>query len=150
MDRYWEKPEYRALLEQWKDARLVGIIVREGCKTLEEFCQKFDTREMLRIPNCGEGTVKLVIALAGAHDIPLVIVPKPVPAVRGRAPVYADMNGLFLYSNHHCAVPGVTLKIGSKDHGRRVLLSPDETYRLACKLMSYARGGETETVERFI
>lgn len=57
------------------------------------------------------------------------------------------MNGLYLY--RHAVMTGVTLKIGSKGNGRWVSLSDDEALKLAYRLMSLAKGGETQGAETF-
>lgn len=57
------------------------------------------------------------------------------------------MNSLFLYAG--CGVPGVTLKIGSRSHGRRVHLTDDEAAKLGHRLMALAAGGETRGGEKY-
>ncbi len=58
------------------------------------------------------------------------------------------MNGLFLYKCQS-GLPGIMLKVGSRDRGRRMYLSDDEALQLAYRLMSLARGGATSGVEEF-
>jgi hypothetical protein len=58
-----------------------------------------------------------------------------------------EMNRLFLGA--FGGLPGVTLKIGSRNHGRRVHLTEDEARKLAYRLMALASGGETQGMEMF-
>jgi hypothetical protein len=51
--RYWETEEFRTLKRELGNTRLAGTIVRDGCKTLVEFCEKHDTLSMLRLPEFG-------------------------------------------------------------------------------------------------
>lgn len=54
------------------------------------------------------------------------------------------MNQLFLFARFFRGEHLITLAIGSKNHSRKIHLSPDEALKLAYRLMSAANGGETQ------
>lgn len=58
------------------------------------------------------------------------------------------MNDLFIYSGQ-TITDDVTLGIGSHGSKRTVTLSGDDALKLAYRLMSLARGGQTQGFERF-
>jgi hypothetical protein len=148
MHYYWERPEFRALKKELGDTRLAGAIIRSGCKTFVEFCEKFDTREMLRQPLFGGGCLDKVRAHATKTRIALRegIVNKPVrPAVDA---AQSFDNDLFL----HCssAFPEtIMLAVGTRKNKRTRTLTTDGALKLAYRLMALARGGETQGFERF-
>lgn len=56
------------------------------------------------------------------------------------------MNRLFLHCSHTCG-DDIMIGIGSRGHKRKVTLMPEEALKLAYRLMSLARGGETQGFE---
>lgn len=56
-------------------------------------------------------------------------------------------NELFLYARPDGR--GVSLKIGSRGHGRTVTLTDDEAVKLGHRLMALGSGGETRGFEPF-
>lgn len=82
MQQYWKTPKYARLIEQKIPARVVTAIFMDGCKTFEEFCEKHSERDMLRIPNFGQGSLADVRRIAAERGIGLrssVESPRVVP-----------------------------------------------------------------------
>jgi hypothetical protein len=57
-------------------------------------------------------------------------------------------NELFLHASHVCGET-VRLAIGSRTNKRVIVLAADDALKLAYRLMSLAKGGETHGFERF-
>lgn len=57
------------------------------------------------------------------------------------------MNDIFLHAHPSCS--GIAIGIGSRSSKRTKTLTEDEALKLAYRLMSLARGGETQGFERF-
>jgi hypothetical protein len=149
MERYyWRTPEFAALRKELGNHRLAGLIVRDGCKTFAEFCEKNDTLQMLRMPLFGGKSLDLLREHAAKCGIALRegIVNKPVRPEANAAETFD--NDLFL----HCsaAYPDtVMLAIGTRKNKRTRTLTADGALKLAYRLMSLAKGGETQGFERF-
>jgi hypothetical protein len=147
--RYWETEEFRTLKRELGNTRLAGTIVRDGCKTLVEFCEKHDTLSMLRLPEFGAVSLRAVRFHAEKAGIALRegIVNKPADRPH-MDPAQRFDNDLFL----HCssAFPEtVMLAVGTRKNKRTRTLTTDGALKLAYRLMALARGGETQGFERF-
>lgn len=82
MQEYWKSPAKRRLIKQKIPARVVTAIFMHGCKTFEEFCEKYSERDMLRIPNFGSGSLADVRRIAAERGLglrPQAEAPRVVP-----------------------------------------------------------------------
>lgn len=148
MLRYWEKPEFRALKKALRNGRLAAVIVLQKCTTFEEFCAKFTTRDMLRMPNFGGKSLEIVRRQAFEQKIKLREEPMLEAMPKIKAVVEKSDNDLFLHCDHRFPET-VMLAIGSRRYKRSKTLTADEALKLAYWLMSLAKGGETVGLEKF-
>lgn len=145
MENYWQTPEHAALKKEF-GGWLAGVIVRSGCKTLAEFCEKYDDVEMLRLPRMGHKLLRDAKTYAAQQNI--AFRERPLAPTRARAHQEPrDDNDLFLL--RWASFDGIILGIGTRRSRRKISLSDDEALKLAYRLMSLAKGGETHGFEKF-
>lgn len=147
---WWQTDEGMASYDRLKQAgvssRLAGIMVSQGCDTVPDFIARFTAEDMKRMPKFGKLCYCEIFQLAEKANL-TVRHAQVEPAPEKPAKADQSDNDLFLHCSH--AFPDtVMLGIGTRRNKRTVTLSADEALKLAYRLMSLAKGGETRGFEK--
>ena len=65
---YHEHPAYKGLVRAY-NSRVAGAIIRSGCTTLAEFCERHTEEQMLRQPRVGRDTLMLIKVWMGNEGL---------------------------------------------------------------------------------
>lgn len=148
---WWQTAEGLAdkakLKAQGVSTMLTNIMLNHGCPTVAAFVEKFSLDDMIRLRQFGKLRIVEITKLAETAGVSLRRSPPTIKPEKSPLPALPD-NSLFLHCTH--AFPdSVMLGVGSRKSKRIVTLSADDALKLAYRLMSLARGGETQGFEKF-